>query len=224
MELRMMHGLRTESGQPPDSDEFGYGKEAAAGSRLRAVLSRVRRAAWPAGLSVAAVVLFLCALREARTLTVGSDSASIALQAWAMLHGNLLLTGWHLSDVSFYTTELPEYMLVESVRGLRPDVVHVSAALTYTLLVVLAALVAKGRRGDHAGAVADGRQRSALRPGPYRQCGAGAGGAVAAGVGRAALVRPAAYRGGAGLGGDRRPAGAGYRSGPGAGGVPVAGG
>jgi hypothetical protein len=145
MELRMMHGLRTESGQPPDSDEFGYGKEAAAGSRLRAVLSRVRRAAWPAGLSVAAVVLFLCALREARTLTVGSDSASIALQAWAMLHGNLLLTGWHLSDVSFYTTELPEYMLVESVRGLRPDVVHVSAALTYTLLVVLAALAPTAR-------------------------------------------------------------------------------
>ena len=146
-----MHGLRTESGQPPDSDEFGYGKEAAAGSRLHAVLSRVRWAAWPAGLAVAAVVLFLCALREARTVPAGSDGASIALQAWAMLHGNLLLTGWHLSDVSFYTTELPEYMLVEAVRGLRPDVVHVSAALTYTLLVVLAALVARGRATGRAG-------------------------------------------------------------------------
>jgi hypothetical protein len=53
-----------------------------------------------------------------------------------MLHGNLLLRGWHLSDVSFYTTELPEYMLVEAVHGLGAGVVHAGAALTYTLLVV----------------------------------------------------------------------------------------
>jgi hypothetical protein len=62
-----------------------------------------------------------------------------------MLHGNLLLRNWWLSDVSFYTTELPEYMLVELVRGLTADVVHVAAALTYTLLVLLAAVLAKGR-------------------------------------------------------------------------------
>lgn len=129
----------------------GNGEEAAAGSRLRAVPPLLRRAAWPAGVAVTAVVVFLVALREAGTLTVGSDGASNALQAWAMLHGNVLLSGWHLSDVSFYTTELPEYMLVESVRGLRPDVVHECAALTYTLLVVLAALVARGREGGRAG-------------------------------------------------------------------------
>src|SRR3984957_1830423 len=63
-----------------------------------------------------------------------------------MLHGNLLLRGWQLADVSFYTTELPEYMLVELVRGLNPDVVRICAALTYTLLVVLAAAVAYGAR------------------------------------------------------------------------------
>jgi hypothetical protein len=61
-----------------------------------------------------------------------------------MLHGNLLLHGWSLSDVSFYTTELPQYMLVELVRGLNPGVVHVAAAMTYTLAVLLAALLAKG--------------------------------------------------------------------------------
>jgi len=100
---------------------------------------------------VTAVVLFLCALREARTLGADSDGAANALQAWAMLHGNLLLSGWHLGDASFYTTELPEYMLVELIRGLRPDVVHVCAALTYTLLVLLAAVVAKGRAGGRVG-------------------------------------------------------------------------
>jgi len=68
-----------------------------------------------------------------------SDGASQELQAWAMLHGNVLLRGWSLSDVSFYTTELPEYMLVEILRGLTPGVVQIAAALTYTALVLLAA-------------------------------------------------------------------------------------
>ena len=104
-----------------------------------------RRAAQAAGFAAAGVVLFLCYLRLSRTVPVNSDGASNALQAWDMLHGNLLLHGWWLSDVSFYTTELPQYMLIESVRGLGPDVVHVAAAMTYTLLLLLAALLAKGR-------------------------------------------------------------------------------
>jgi hypothetical protein len=91
------------------------------------------------------VLLFGCYLRVSRTVPVNSDGAANALQAWDMLHGNLLLHGWSLSDVSFYTTELPQYMLVEAVRGLGPDVVHVAAAISYTLLVLLAVLLARGR-------------------------------------------------------------------------------
>ena len=105
-----------------------------------------RNLAWPAGFAVAGVVLFTAyLLLTGRGTFVNSDGASNALQAWAMLHGNVLLHGWNVSDVSFYTTELPEYMLVELVRGFSPDVVHISGALTYTLLVLLAAAVAKGR-------------------------------------------------------------------------------
>ncbi|HWM99038.1 MAG TPA: hypothetical protein VNO54_18520, partial [Streptosporangiaceae bacterium] len=74
-----------------------------------------------------------------------------ALQAWDMLHGNLLLHGWLLSDVSFYTTELPQYMLIEAVRGLGPGVVNLAAAMTYTLLVLLAGLLAKGDAGGREG-------------------------------------------------------------------------
>ena len=61
-----------------------------------------------------------------------------------MLHGNPLLRGWTVSDVSFYTTEVPQYALVELFRGLRADVVDIAAAMTYTLVVLLAALVARG--------------------------------------------------------------------------------
>jgi hypothetical protein len=106
---------------------------------------RRRRAGQAAGLAAAGVVAFLCYLRLSGTVPVNADGASNALQAWGMLHGNVLLRGWRLSDVSFYTTELPQYMLVEAVRGLGPEVVHVAAAMTYTLLVLLAGLLAKGR-------------------------------------------------------------------------------
>jgi hypothetical protein len=112
-----------------------------------------RRIGWPAVWVVAAIVLFLLAWHEARQMAVQSDGASIALQAWQMLHGNLLLRGWHVADVSFYTTELPVYMLVEAVRGLRTDVVTISAALNYTLLVAGAALVARGRARGRTGIV-----------------------------------------------------------------------
>jgi hypothetical protein len=73
---------------------------------------------------------------------VNSDGAVQALRAWDMVHGNLLLSGWKTSDVSFYTTELPQYMLVELARGLNQNAVHVAAAMTYTLVVLFAALVA----------------------------------------------------------------------------------
>jgi len=100
---------------------------------------------------LAAAVLFVCYWRQSLTQPVSSDGAANALQAWDMLHGNLLLHGWLLSDVSFYTTELPQYMLVEAVRGLGPGVANLAAAMTYTLLVLLAALLAKGDAGGREG-------------------------------------------------------------------------
>jgi hypothetical protein len=103
------------------------------------------RALTAAVLLLVAFGLLLCYVTVSRTAPVISDGAGNALQAWSMLHGNWLLHGWWLSDVSFYTTELPEYMFIEIGRGLTPDVVHVAAGLTYTLLVLGAAWLAKGR-------------------------------------------------------------------------------
>jgi hypothetical protein len=94
---------------------------------------------------VAGAGLFACYLAQARTVVVNSDPASLLLQAQDMLHGNVLLHGWVLADVTFYTTELPEYAMVSLIDGFGPNAVHVGAALTYTLLVLLAALLARGR-------------------------------------------------------------------------------
>jgi hypothetical protein len=109
--------------------------------------------AWLAATVVVAAGLFTAYLFQSRTVATNADGASIAIQGWDMLHGNLLLRGWSVADVSFYTTELPQYMFVESIRGLGPDVVHVCAAMTYTLLVLLAAWLAKGRTTGAEGVV-----------------------------------------------------------------------
>ena len=109
--------------------------------------------AWIAVYVLAGVTLFFCYWRLSSTQAVTSDGAANALQAWDMLHGNPLLRGWALSDVSFYTTELPEYMGMELIRGLGPDVVHAAAALTYTLLVLLTGLLARGGAKGREGLV-----------------------------------------------------------------------
>jgi hypothetical protein len=104
-----------------------------------------------AGAVSLAIVLFVAFIRLSATYPVNSDGANIVLMAGDMLHGNLLLHGWDMSDVSFWTTELPQYMLVGWVRGLGPDVPHIAAAMTYTLALVLAVLLARGAGPSGAG-------------------------------------------------------------------------
>ena len=115
--------------------------------------SRSPRWAWLAGFAVAAIALFLCYLRFAGTYPTDTDGSDQALQAWDMLHGNLLLHGWTIADVTYYTTEIPQYMLVELVRGLGPEVEHIAAASTYTLLVLAAGLLARGRATGREGLI-----------------------------------------------------------------------
>jgi hypothetical protein len=108
-------------------------------------------AKWAAVVVAAAAVLFFCYWRQSLSAPLSSDGSGNVLQAWAMLHGNLLLHNWWVSDVSFYTTELPQYLLIEFFAGLGPWVVHIGAAMTYTLLVLLAAALAKGRARGREG-------------------------------------------------------------------------
>src|ERR1700759_1111844 len=111
------------------------------------------RMAWVTAAAAIGLVLFWCYLRQAQTYQLNADPAGQALQAWDMLHGNLLLRGWWLGDVSFYTVELPLNMIIELIVGLRPVEVPVLAALIYTAVVLLTALLAKGSARGREGVV-----------------------------------------------------------------------
>jgi hypothetical protein len=99
---------------------------------------------------LAVALLFVAYLQVSRTYPENSDESNTLLMAWDLLHGNLLLHGWSMSDVSFYTTELPEYALLERLFGLHTDTAHIGVAITYTLVLVLAVLLALGRADQRA--------------------------------------------------------------------------
>jgi hypothetical protein len=135
------------------------GKAGAARHARQRRTSRAGRVAWALGLAVACAVLFVLYLSQSRTSPFNSDGAANVLQAQAMLHGNPLLSGWWTSDVSFYTTELPEYALIVAIHGISPGVVHICGALTCTLTILLAALLARGRDCGRAPGLAPGLAR-----------------------------------------------------------------
>jgi len=121
--------------EPPSDEAAGPGSTPSQWSARR------RRWVEVAAFIVAGLALFAVYLRLSRTVPENSDQANILLVASDMLHGNLLLHGWYLTDVSFYTTELPQYALLEIFFGVHANTAHIAAAMTYTLVVLLAVLL-----------------------------------------------------------------------------------
>ena len=133
-------GLQREDGKRGDEGESRETRSSALSAAVAAV-----------AVVLVAAGLAWCYFRVSWTVPPDSDGPANALQAQDLLRGNLLLRGWTLTDVSFYTTELWEYAAIEVVRSagrslsVGMGVVHSAAAVTYTLLVLLAGLLARGR-------------------------------------------------------------------------------
>ena len=113
--------------------------------RARPPTPRGRAAlAWTVG----GLALYAVLLRIALTENVSSDPANNVLQAWDMVHGNFLLHGWILGDVTFYTFELPLLGITELFFGIHTMALHVALALVYLLITVFATAIAvTGSRG-----------------------------------------------------------------------------
>jgi hypothetical protein len=113
--------------------------------RARPWMPRGRAAlAWTVG----GLALYALLLRIALTQNVSSDPANNVLQAWEMVHGHLLLHGWILGDVTFYTFELPLLGIIELFFGVHTIALHVALALVYLIITVCATAIAvTGSRG-----------------------------------------------------------------------------
>jgi len=109
-----------------------------------------RRWLTAAGWFAGAAALLALFVRIAVSFPLNSDESSNALQAWALLHGHLLLHGWILGDVTFYTLELPVIAVSEAFFGLSDLSSSVAAALVY--LIVAAFVVALAVRGSSGSA------------------------------------------------------------------------
>jgi hypothetical protein len=94
------------------------------------------------GWTAAAALIFVLFLRISFGKLMESDGANSALQAWDMLHGNLVLHGFIVGDVTFYTFELPVLAVLEFFLGLHASTVHVAEALVYVIVAAFAVAIA----------------------------------------------------------------------------------
>jgi hypothetical protein len=133
-------GTPEKASAPPPAAQADDARAAAPGRP-----APVRRLLTAAAAALVVALLFLAYLRMSRAYPENSDESNDLLMAWDMLHGNVLLHGWYLSDVSFVTTELPQYILLVWLFGLHADTAHIAVAMTYTLVVILSVLLARGR-------------------------------------------------------------------------------
>mgnify|MGYP007081494361 CR=1 FL=1 len=88
--------------------------------------------------SAVAAVLFIGA--EIMKLPMNSDSACMMLEARDILSGNIFLSDWNLTGISFITTDLPWYILGTAVFGVGLNAFRLSVFLMYIFMAVCALL------------------------------------------------------------------------------------
>src|SRR5215469_3750197 len=139
---RFSAGAVPEGAQPPTPSGPAERQPGQSGPARHTARPLARRAWAALAWAAAGAALYALFLRISLAAAPTSDPANNALQAWDMLHGHLLLHGWILGDVTFYTFELPLIALVEIFFGLHTIAMHVAEALVYLMVTALAVTVA----------------------------------------------------------------------------------
>lgn len=86
-----------------------------------------------------------------KQIAIDSDKANHLLQADDMLHGNMLLSGWILSGVTFFTTDLPIYCVAEMFGvGVCARTLHIANGLMISLPVAFGLAVAVSGERENA--------------------------------------------------------------------------
>lgn len=83
------------------------------------------------------IILFLMLYKVSTTVDLTSDFASIVLEAQSVLSGNIFLTGWSLTNISFYTTDLPFYVLFMIFTGFKHQLMNLVPTFIYVGVILL---------------------------------------------------------------------------------------
>ena len=90
----------------------------------------------------AAVLASLCfaayLIFEMSKQPINSDGACMLLEAQDILSGNVLLSDWHLTGVSFLTTDLPWFVLAVSLFGVTLRAYYFACISMYLFMVICA--------------------------------------------------------------------------------------
>ena len=86
---------------------------------------------------ISAVYLLFVA-KSIMKLPLNSDQAGMLLYSEDILSGNILLSGWYLTGLTFITTDLPFFLLGTAVFGVSLKAYHLAVFLMYTCLLLSA--------------------------------------------------------------------------------------
>ena len=95
----------------------------------------IARCALPLALFASCAAAALVAFSAARNIPQNSDTVQSLLAAQTILHGNLLLGGWHLARDNFFFTDTLPFAAVEGIFGRHPGALAAIPALVYALIV-----------------------------------------------------------------------------------------
>lgn len=94
------------------------------------------------------ILLALLYVASVHAFPGNSDGATPPLEAQSILSGHPALSGWALSLDSFWTVDVPFYILGVALLGVSPALLHLIPALIGTLVVLVGMGLARdGRRG-----------------------------------------------------------------------------
>lgn len=107
------------------------------------------RGSLPAVLMTAGAVLLYAVVIWGSFLRIplDSDYASLVLEASDILSGNILLSGWDLTGISFLTTDLLYFILATALLGVSPYAFYLAGTLMFLALMTGAFLLVRGKSG-----------------------------------------------------------------------------
>ncbi|OXM14214.1 hypothetical protein [Paenibacillus herberti] len=84
------------------------------------------------------IMMFLYYLFHAIQTPANSDFAAIILEARSIYEGNIFLSGWALSTVSFYTTDIPFYVIGMMILGPTHRLLYIVPSIIFVLTLAAA--------------------------------------------------------------------------------------